>query len=405
VDRDELQPAPIERVGLEGSLALRVELADGRIARVAIDGRRPVQAARVLEGRPAESALATLPFLYRLCGTAQSVAGLRAVEAAFDCGPGPAGCAARSLLVALEALEQSLWRILLDWPRCLGDRPDERALKRFRVQLAALRSGVFCDSHWRRLGGAAVNGSTGALAEAVESLGRDVDALVFGGARGDAALQSRGDFEQWVRDGRSPTGAVFEWVASQRLGGFGGAGVEPANGFDDGYLADRLAHDDAWEFCGLPDHHGEVRQTGALARLSSTPLVQELHSEYGFGLATQLGARLLEVTALLADIREQIPALAPEPTPALPAIHTGRALASVDTARGRLFHWVDVRDGRIARYRTLAPTEWNFHPCGPLARGLAGEPAQDAALTRRAVDLLVTAVDPCVGTRLAIAEA
>ena len=89
----------------------------------------------------------------------------------------------------------------------------------------------------------------------------------------------------------------------------------------------------------------------------------------------------------------------------VPEIGTGRALGFVDTARGRLFHWVEVRDGRVARYRTLAPTEWNFHPSGPLAEGLVGAAADDLAMTRQAVDLFVTAVDPCVGIQLEIAEA
>jgi len=402
VDVDDPQPAP---AALETSLALRVEVVGGRIARATIGGSRPVQAARVLEGRPVESALATLPFLYRLCGTAQSVAGLRAVEAAFDCGPGPAGRAARSLLVAFEALEQTLWRILLDWPRCVGGRADVDALKLLRKRLAELQRGVFADFRWNRLGGAPMHANTKALAGAAEFLIRDIDELIFGGVRSGEVLKSRGDFDAWIRGGGSPIASVFDWVASNQLEGFGGAGIQPANEFDAEYICDRLARDDAWEFCGQPDQRGEVLQTGALARLANTPIVRELHGEHGHGLSTQLAARLLEVPTLLGDIREQIRALAPEEVPALRTIGTGRALGSVDTARGRLFHWVEVHDGRIARYRTLAPTEWNFHPRGPLAQGLAGAPAKDLAITRRAVDLLVTAIDPCVGIQLVIAEA
>jgi hypothetical protein len=402
VDRDDSQPA---LAALEASLALHVEIAGGRIARVGIDGGRPVQAARVLEGRPVESALALLPMLYRLCGTAQSVAGLRAVEAAFDCGPGPAGCAARSLLVAFEALEQTLWRILLDWPRCLGGRRDENAFKLFRTRLAPLQRGVFAESQWNRLGGARMNRNTEALAAAAEFLTRDVEERLFGAARGGEVLASRGDFDAWIRGAGSPTAAVFGWVASNRLQGFGGGGIQPASEFDMGYICDRVARDDGWEFCGQPDHHGEIRQTGALARLADTPLLRELQAEYGYGLTTQLAARLLEVPTLLGDIREQILALAPEEPPTPRAIGTGSALGSVDTARGRLFHWVEVRDGRIARYRTLAPTEWNFHPRGPLTRGLADAPAKDLAMTRRAIDLLVTAIDPCVGIQIEMAEA
>jgi len=48
----------------------------------------------------------------------------------------------------------------------------------------------------------------------------------------------------------------------------------------------------------------------------------------------------------------------------------------------------------------LAPTEWNFHPAGPLVRALTGfRPGADAlaAITRRAA-----AFDPCVALRVAV---
>ena len=45
-----------------------------------------------------------------------------------------------------------------------------------------------------------------------------------------------------------------------------------------------------------------------------------------------------------------------------------KAIAAVETARGPLLHFARVRDGRIEDYHVLAPTEWNFHPRGLLAR-------------------------------------
>ncbi len=399
------EPSASALTALESTLSVRISVANGWIACVDLDGRRPIQAARVLEGRSVDSALATLPLLYRLCGTAQSVAGLRAVEAAMGCATGASSRSGRSLLVACEALEQSLWRILLDWPRCMGLPADEVTLARLRQRIAALARDVFADSRWARIGGARVNGSAQALAQAADRLREDLEHALFGDVRPEDVLDCRSHFEAWCRGTGSPTAAVFEWVARHGLERFGGEGIRPADDFDATYIGERLGCDASWQFCSRPDHHGEVRQTGALARLASAPLVRELHAEHGYGLATQLAARLLEVPTLLGEIGDQIGVLSPEEAPELPCAGTGRALGEVDTARGRLFHWVDVRDGQIARYRILAPTEWNFHPRGPLAEGLTGAPARVLALTRRAAELLVTAIDPCVGVRLEIAEA
>jgi len=376
---------------LEASLALRVRVEGGRIVGLEIEGKRPLQAARVLEGRSVEAALAALPVMFRLCGTAQSVAGLQAVEAALECGPGPVGRAARSMLVTVEALEQSLWRILLDWPRCADGQPDAASLDHFRRKLRALQRGVFTDRRWNRLGGARVKADDGALRATIEGVDADIDEILFGGVRGAEVLASRPAFEAWIGDTRTATASALEWVYSNGLADFGGADVRLAGDFDTDYVSDRLAGDDNWAYCERPEHHGEVHQTGALARWSDAPLVRALHGEHGYGLVEAL--------------REHMLTLAPEEPNGATAITTGRGLGSVETARGRLFHWVEVREGTVARYRTLAPTEWNFHPDGPLAAGLVGAPAGDADTTRRAVDLLVTAIDPCVGVELELAEA
>jgi hypothetical protein len=62
---------------------------------------------------------------------------------------------------------------------------------------------------------------------------------------------------------------------------------------------------------------------------------------------------------------------------------------------GRLVHAVEMAGDKVRCYRILAPTEWNFHPEGAPAHGLAWIAAtggEDCAMVAR---LFVTAVDPC----------
>ncbi len=71
-------------------------------------------------------------------------------------------------------------------------------------------------------------------------------------------------------------------------------------------------------------------------------------------------------------------------------------LAQVQAARGLLVHRVAIQAGRVADYRILAPTEWNFHPQGAAALGLATLPDADDETLQRLGGLFVTALDPCV---------
>jgi coenzyme F420-reducing hydrogenase alpha subunit len=83
----------------------------------------------------------------------------------------------------------------------------------------------------------------------------------------------------------------------------------------------------------------------------------------------------------------------------------GAGVAVVETARGLLLHRAVLSGGRVADYRIVAPTEWNFHPAGPLVQGLEGEEAIDAALLERNARLAVEALDPCVACNVEIVHA
>jgi Ni,Fe-hydrogenase I large subunit len=71
----------------------------------------------------------------------------------------------------------------------------------------------------------------------------------------------------------------------------------------------------------------------------------------------------------------------------------GQAIAWCEMARGLLLHWVQLDElHRVLDYRVLAPTEWNFHPHGALARALTQLSPADAD----AAWCLASAYDPCV---------
>ena len=81
----------------------------------------------------------------------------------------------------------------------------------------------------------------------------------------------------------------------------------------------------------------------------------------------------------------------------------GRAL--VETARGLLMHEVVLEGDRVADYRIVAPTEWNFHPQGPLSGWLIGRPCSDEADLRGFAAQAVAALDPCVRWDLTLESA
>ena len=79
----------------------------------------------------------------------------------------------------------------------------------------------------------------------------------------------------------------------------------------------------------------------------------------------------------------------------------GQAIAWVEMARGLLLHWVQLDEqGKVADYRVIAPTEWNFHPEGALALALSALPPDDAA----SAWVLAAAYDACVECSVAVSS-
>lgn len=375
-----------------GALSIDVTLRDGVVTAVEVASSRPVDLAdRLLAGRPAAAAVALVPRLYSLCGRAQGSAAELALKAArtepgsgAEGGIGSAEDRARARRIEIETAQEYLWRALLDWPQTLGEAPQAAPLAALRPLLE--------------------NDPAAATHETQQALREMVQTYVLGG---DAAEWYRRahlpSFEIWIAQAATPAARLL--AAVQRDGAQHGAPPNPAQvpllpSLSDWNIAREISVallGDA-HFAARPQRAGMPAETGAIARLRMHPLIDALYASFGRSTLTRLAARITELARIAAGL--------PAPAPlfgwrALPAgSHLRRGLGWVESARGLLLHLVDidgpVRNERIVRYRTLAPTEWNFHPQGALVAGLVGAHVGSAAELQRRAQWLVHALDPCV---------
>jgi hypothetical protein len=291
---------------------------------------------------------------------------------------------ARERSVLLETIEEYLRRLLVDWPESMGHRPLTEPVAAARRRIAAGAPGDLA----RDLCAIAARNIYGAAPAAWLALTGD-DALDVWAARTDTL----------------PARLLAELVRGHPALGRSEVPLMPA--------AERAALETAVlsairadpEFARAPVWGGVPVETGALARMRAHPLVSALHARCGNAVPTRMAARLAELAALLAQLAGARVDGAAAPTLHAFAVAPGEGVAAVQTARGLLLHRARVADGRVTDYLIVAPTEWNFHPDGALARGLAGMAAADDATLRRAARLAVQALDPCVACRIEVDHA
>lgn len=327
-----------------GRLSLCIGWDGQKVRQVAIASTRP-QASVLLQDQTAQGAEQTARLLFNICGHAQGAAAALAIAAAQDRAH-PAR-AELQLAVACEALQEHLWRLLLDWPLLLGLSKAEKDFVRWYGMLRGIVAGqsdlriVRQEFEHRWLG------MTAAEWLSCSSL----DAL-----------------QLWWRAGSSPAARLLAALEQMDR-----ASV-PTNAWLPDWSAEQAslatADQRGVDFALQPHDGGVPAETGALSYYTDTPLLRDVLLQRPSRLLARLLARILDMLDIVGD-----GGLA-----RLDSTRTadGEGLAVVRTARGLLLHRVQLLEERVVYYQIVAPTEWNFHPQGVLVQGLVGMQVDDA---------------------------
>lgn len=352
-----------------------------------LSGGRPIVTpsvmARLTRGLAADELPARLGQLFSLCGTAHRMTARRAVRAARAETAGVRHAAAESPLLELWTAREHLQRLALDLPR--------------RVPAA----GVTADGAWlrdmplRALPDDADADDARTLQSLRTPLRKWLESQVLGGSADDwwsawrqesqAAYTdvADGPLAVWARSRAQP---VQRWLHAVRGAGRSlavrGRPLDPARIGVDGWqaLATRMALED--DFTRRPTWQGAPAETGCWTRA------------HGGGPALRPQNAWMRWQSRLAELVQIATSTRVLASGALP-LGAGEGIAWSEMSRGLLVHWVrsaphggqaTVRDCRV-----LAPTEWNFHPDGALARALAAP-----GLATDAVRAAVSALDACV---------
>jgi len=372
-------------MSLEGELVVQLEWDGQRVNEVHIRSTRPQIASRLLVGRSADDARNIVPSLYSVCARAHAVAADVALDAALARPSVATNVETATLAVALEAVGEHMKSLLFDWPRALGRQPNASAVVRARRHVQAMQPDVAV-----------------ADACALESIAAE---FIYGMRPSRwAALATVDALHGWLDDASVEPALILAAILREHAL-LGASDVLPMPAVDPITLRDPLSAllASAADFERYPTWSGAPMETGALARQQSQALVRAVVAAFGNGVVARIVARLVELALLLQDLTQKA-------TVRWPAIEictdaSGAGVAAVQTARGTLLHRACVRNDRVSEYRIVAPTEWNFHPDGALAKGLRGCRACDEDDLRSRATVAVHALDPCVATRIEVGHA
>jgi hypothetical protein len=381
-----------------------IDLYPGAVEGAAkIASSRPLTIPRQFSGRSPEQTVQTISLLFAACKAAQSIAAAEAFEHALGVEPSPSTRKARAALILAETAREHALRILGDWPNFsrAPEAPDPAPLR--AIMQADRKLARALDETGAALGIGGETRAGGEAKAAISELKALLERAIFRRDLDDCRAMHPGELGAWARDGHTTAQRLIRRVMDEGLIEAGAADIAALPRLEDGALAERLFAHDAEAFVALPEWEGAPRETSALSRSLAHPPIAALRTGHGYGLGARLAACLLELSAIPSRIAALMDAPDAPPKPE-PVSGSGRGVAQVEAARGRLVHAVELEGGTVARYRILAPTEWNFHPSGAVAQGLAriaaggGERDACASLAR----LFAISADPCVAAEVRV---
>ncbi|MCP5038696.1 MAG: hypothetical protein GY945_13975 [Rhodobacteraceae bacterium] len=334
---------------MSGDIHVKLRVQNGRVDRVECVSSRPTNSAWMFIGKPVERVTRSIGAVYSLCGSAQTIAALMAVENALAISVGPEVRAARDLLRLSEMLTQTAMRLCLHWPSVLGLKPEPKLVRDCLATEQAFETYVMGGPDWKTPGAGLPKPDTAAN-EVMEGLTNSI---------GETKALTHA-----IRSGLNALGL-------QSFGALTG-GARP--------------------------------EQGALTRNWTHEAVINARFDHGVGLLARLEASLADLNTIPKKMRAALDDL--EGSPATSCIQTtGEGFARVETARGTLTHQISIKDNKIIAYRIDAPTEANFHSDGPVRQGLLEADASDISALTQAAQLHILAIDPCVEFHVEVDDA
>lgn len=379
----------------EGRIVINL-FPGAKASAVRIASTRPLTMTRQFAGHAPDKVVQTISLLFAACKAAQTIVAAEAFEDALGIEPPASTKKARAALILAETAREHALRILIDWPKFLGaaEEPDAAMLRSVIQADRKIAAALDGNGEAFRIGGKIVSEDAKAEIMQMKAL---LERAIFRCDLDDCCAMSRDEVGVWAQDGHTAAQRLIRRLLDEHSFDAGATEVLALPAFENGAIAERLLLRDADAFVAEPEWEGSPRETSALARTMSHPLVKALNTPEGYGLGARLVACLVELAQIparmlaLIEAFEIAPSLHPAPN------GNGVGVAQVEAARGRLVHALKLEGGQVACYRILAPTEWSFHPEGAVAQGLGRIAAAGGEVCAWTAELFVMSADPCVG--------
>ncbi|HFB66580.1 MAG TPA: hypothetical protein ENJ60_13680 [Aeromonadales bacterium] len=367
---------------------------------VTIKSNRPVHLSQLFEGKTIDEVLETIPLIFNVCGIAQSRTSIRAIENIMQKNILSSVDIARDILVLFENAREHLLRVFLDWPGLFDLQTVPAPLPMISQITEKARHHLFKQGKAFSLS-SKLNDNLREITELASTLNMCLTNYLFTiPSQQWLEISSLESLVNWFDSTDTIAAKTIQNIFKNEWCSQGYSNTQPLPVLKDNELIQRFTDAPYEKFIAQPDWNNQCFETTALSRQIKQPLIKLLYRYYQNGLITRWIARLVELASIPQQINQLVEKLNTVEYQIPCATDAG--IAKVETARGRLIHYVQLDNNLINQYQILAPTEWNFHPEGLLNQSLQNITVNNIENITQVTHLIINSIDPCVGYQLRV---
>ncbi len=391
-------------MSIQGELTITLSPSHGTCR---IRSTRPLQVGRLFAGKSIAYTLEKIPLLFSICAKAQAISTVRAIESAIATPASATIESQREGLIALESLREHCLRLLLDWPAYINEDIDRATLSHVAQGINHLMQALEPQSVLSCRPSESAH-TQEPHQELWQGFSQTLERSLFASTVEEWLDSIHHSVNNWAAQQQTQTARFMHWLQQKDWKNLGASHLAEAEVIGgDGVISDqelvaRLLKEQEG-FTSQPDWQGNCQEFSWFSNQKHHAVIAQLSASCGNGLYTRMLARLVEV----ADLMQKLQRFFMQGALLQPTLSTEKGLAHTEAARGRLTHYIELENQTVKQLIILAPTEWNFHP-----KGVAQQSLQDLLVNRatknneillkQQADLMVHAIDPCVGYQLQI---
>ena len=388
-------------MSIAGELNITLNTSDAHNTRCQISSSRPLQASHVFTGKTIDETLTMIPLLFNICSKAQTVTAVRAIESAKQTPATPHIESIREALITLESLREQALRVAMDWPTFIGIAPESPLLSHIAMGISKIMKSLETSQSLKYL-------AFSSKALSIETLGSKAQDItkaqnlqwktfsetlsngIFGSS---TTTWLASDLDEWINQEQTQAASFIHWLSQKTWKNAGESTITQLPAIDDSALLNVLLAEQH-QFTSQPIWENQCHEVSWFTHKQHKK--QNHITLKGNGIFSRMVARLVEIANLMTILDDFF---IHNKTLTAPK-SSAKGLAHSHAARGRLSHYINVEDNTVKKLLILAPTEWNFHPLGVTKDSLCNLQANNENDLRQQAELLIHAIDPCVGYKL-----